>query len=46
MMGVSGSGLVCVDDAGGVLEDDRDDEGSDAGHRKTLSPEKFATPLA
>jgi hypothetical protein len=43
MIGVSGSG---VEDAEGVLEEERDVEGSDAGRRETPSPESFAKPLA
>ena len=42
MIGVSGSGTEGV---GGVLEEDRDVEGSDATHHVTLSPEIFAKPL-
>lgn len=41
-MGSNGSG---VEDVEGVLEEERD-EGSDAARRETLSPEKFAKPLA
>jgi hypothetical protein len=43
MTGVSGSG---TEDVEGVLEEDRDVEGSDAARRVTLSPEIFTKPLA
>ena len=43
MIGVSGSG---IEDVEGVLEEERDVEGSDAARRVTLSPENFEKPLA
>ena len=43
MTGESGSG---TEDVEGVLEEDRDIEGSDAARRVTQSPENFAKPLA
>ena len=43
MIGVSGSG---TEGMGGVLEEDRDVEGSDATYRVTLSLEIFTKPLA
>ena len=43
MISVSGSGTEGV---GGVLEEDRGIEGSDATHHVTLSSENFAKPLA
>jgi hypothetical protein len=45
MVGISGGGLVCIEDEGGVLED-RNDEGSDADRREKLNSENFAKPLA
>ena len=43
MIGVSGSG---TEDVEGVLEEERDVEGSEAARRDALSPENFAKPLA
>ena len=42
MICVSGSG---TEDVEGVLEEERDVEGSEAARRDTLSPENFAKPL-